>query len=205
MQKRRIAVSAAVLAGAVTLAACGSSSGDKGTGDSTSAPASADGKPAASSITWPAPADASARVKAAGLPMLGQEGQVLHIHSHLDVFVDGKAVTVPAEIGIDVAKQQISPLHTHDTSGVVHIESPVKTDFTLGEFMTEWNVPIGASTLGPLKTGAGKELHVYVNGKEQAGDPASLKLAAHDEIAVVYGASGDKVQVPSSYNWPEGL
>jgi hypothetical protein len=205
MQKRRIAVSAAVLAGAVTLAACGSSSGDNGTGDSTSTPASADGKPAASSIAWPAPADASARVKAAGLPMLGQEGQVLHIHSHLDVFVDGKAVTVPAEIGIDVAKQQISPLHTHDTSGVVHIESPVKTDFTLGEFMTEWNVPIGASTLGPLKTGGGKELHVYVNGKEQAGDPASLKLAAHDEIAVVYEASGDKVQVPSSYNWPEGL
>jgi hypothetical protein len=119
--------------------------------------------------------------------------------------VDGKTVTVPALVGIDEAKQQISPLHTHDTTGVVHIESPVKKDFTLGEFMTEWNVPISKDALGPLKTGGGKELRVYVNGKGQTGDPAVLKLAAHDEIAVVYGAPADKVHVPVSYNWPEGL
>jgi hypothetical protein len=203
MQKRRIALGAAVLAGALTLAACSS---DKKDAESTPSTASSDdGKPAAVAVNWPAPADASAQAKAAGLPMLGAEGQVLHIHSHLDVFVDGKAVTVPAEIGIDVPKQQISPLHTHDTSGVVHIESPVKADFTLGQFMTEWNVPISKDAIGTLKVGDGKELHVYVNGKEQAGDPASLKLAAHDEIAVVYGAPSDKVQVPSTYTWPEGL
>lgn len=203
MQKRRIALGAAVLAGALILAACSS---DKK--DSTGTPSAAggdDGKPTAVAVNWPAPADASAQAKAAGLPMLGAEGQVLHIHSHLDVFVDGKAVTVPAEIGIDVPKQQISPLHTHDTTGVVHIESPVKADFTLGQFMTEWNVPISKDAIGSLKVGDGKELHVYVNGKEQAGDPASLKLAAHDEIAVVYGAPSDKVQVPSTYAWPDGL
>lgn len=211
MQKRRIAIGVAVLAGTVALAACGSDSKKDSAGTpsaaagTSSAASGADGKPAASSVNWPAPPDAGARVKAAGLPMLGQEGQVLHIHSHLDVFVDGKPVTVPADIGIDVPKQQISPLHTHDTSGVVHIESPVQADFTLGQFMTEWNVPISNSVLGTLKTGGGKELHVYVNGKEQTGDPASIKLAAHQEIAVVYGAPGDKVQVPSAYTWPEGL
>ena len=202
MQKRRIAAAAAVVAGTVVLAACGS---DKKDASGPAGATSTDSKPAASSVSWPAPADASAQVKAAGLPMLGQEGQTLHIHSHLDVYVDGKTVTVPAEVGIDLAKQQISPLHTHDTSGVVHIESPVKKDFTLGEFMTEWNVPISTTGLGPLKTGGGKELHIYVNGKEQAGDPAALKLAAHDEIAVVYGAPSDKVKVPTSYNWPQGL
>lgn len=197
MRKRRITIGVAALAGAATLAACSSAT----------PAATTDSKPTASSssVSWPAPADASARVKAAGLPMLGQEGQVLHIHSHLDVFVDGKAVTVPAEVGIDVAQQQYSPLHTHDTSGVVHIESPVKTDFTLGQFMTEWNVPISNGVLGPLKTGGGEELHVYVNGKEQTGDPATVKLAAHAEIAVVYGSSGAKVPVPSSYAWPQGL
>jgi hypothetical protein len=207
MQKRRrIAIGVAVLAGAVTLAACGSDSdGGKGASDTTAAAGGTDSKPAASSVAWPAPADASAQVKAAGLPMLGQEGQVLHIHSHLDVFVDGKAVTVPALIGIDEAKQQISPLHTHDTSGVVHIESPVQADFTLGEFMTEWNVPLTKDTLGTFKAGGGKELHVYVNGKEQTGDPAAIKLAAHEEIALVFGAPSDKVAVPASYKWPQGL
>lgn len=202
MQKRRLAIAAAVLAGAVSLAGCGSHKKDAGGSGS---PSPSDNKPAAASVSWPAPSDATAQAKAAGLPMLGQEGQVLHIHSHLDVFVDGKPVAVPAEIGIDLVRQQISPLHTHDTSGVVHIESPVKRDFTLGEFMTEWNVPISKSALGPLKTGGGKELHVYVNGKEQSGDPASLKLGAHDEIAVVYGTASEKVQVPTSYNWPQGL
>lgn len=203
MHIRRIAIGVAVLAGAVALAACGSDS--KKDPAATPSAAGGDKKPAASSVNWPAPSDAGAQVKAAGLPMLGQEGQVLHIHSHLDVFVDGKAVTVPAEIGIDVAKQQISPLHTHDTSGVVHIESPVQADFTLGQLMTEWNVPIGNDVLGTFKTGGGKELHVYVNGKAQTGDPAAIKLGAHEEIAVVYGAPADKVQVPSTYAWPEGL
>ncbi|MFJ4409967.1 hypothetical protein [Streptomyces sp. NPDC088910] len=209
MQKRRIGIGVAVVVSAVTLAACGSgSSSASGKGASDTATTTAgggDSKPAASSVSWPAPADASAQVKAAGLPMLGQEGQVLHIHSHLDVFVDGKAVVVPALIGIDEAKQSISPLHTHDTSGVVHIESPVQADFTLGEFMTEWNVPLTKDTLGSLKTGGGKELHVYVNGKEQTGDPAAIKLGAHEEIALVYGVPSDKVTVPSSYKWPEGL
>jgi hypothetical protein len=215
MQKRRIAIGVAVLAGAVALTACGSddtkepsktasSTTAAGTGDASS-PSGTDDKAPASTVNWPAPADATARVKAAGLPMLGAEGQVLHIHSHLDVFVDGKAVTVPADIGIDLVRQQISPLHTHDTSGVVHIESPVKADFTLGQFMTEWNVPFAKDTLGTFKAGDGKELHVYVNGAEQTGDPASLKLGAHDEIAVAYGTPAEKVQVPSDYAWPEGL
>ena len=202
MQNRRIAIGVAVLAGALTLAACGSDNKDS---KSDTPATSADNKPVASSVSWPAPADASAQTKAAGLPMLGAEGQVLHIHSHLDVFVDGKAVTVPAEIGIDLNRQQISPLHTHDTSGVVHIESPVKADFTLGQFMTEWNVPISKDALGPLKTGGGKELHLFVNGKEVSGDPAAIKLGAHEEIAVVYGSPANKVTVPASYNWPQGL
>jgi hypothetical protein len=204
MQIRRIAIGTAALAGAVILAACGSE-GKKDPAATASTTGGTDSKPVAAAVNWPAPADATAQAKAAGLPMLGAEGQVLHIHSHLDVFVDGRQVTVPAEIGIDLTKQQISPLHTHDTSGVVHIESPVKADFTLGQFMTEWNVPLSMDGIGTYKAAGGKELHVYVNGKEQTGDPASIKLAAHDEIAVVYGAAGDKVNVPSTYAWPEGL
>jgi hypothetical protein len=47
---------------------------------------------------------------------------------------------------------------------------------------------------------------VYVNGKERTGNPGAIKLAAHQEIAVVYGKPADtaKVKVPSSYTFPEG-
>lgn len=161
-------------------------------------------KGAATAPPWAAPADASARAKAAGLPMLGAEGQVLHIHAHLDVIVNGKAVTVPADIGIDEARQQLSPLHTHDTTGVIHIESPKKADFTLGQVMTEWNVALNEKAIGDLKTGGGNELHVYVNGKESSGNPGAIELAAHEEIAIVYGKDTGKVKVPSSYTFAEG-
>ncbi|MFI6770712.1 hypothetical protein [Streptomyces sp. NPDC050355] len=153
---------------------------------------------------WDAPGDPSARVTAAGLPMLGAEGNVEHIHAHLDILVNGKPVSVPADIGIDQQAQKISPLHTHDANGVIHIESPVKATFSLGQFMTEWNVALTQNSVGGLKAGGGNEFHAYVNGKEIRGNPAAVEFKAHDEIALVYGPAGQKVNVPSSYNWPKG-
>jgi hypothetical protein len=155
---------------------------------------------------WPAPADATAATKAAGLPMLGSEGNVEHIHAHLDVIADGKAVAVPADIGIDESAQRISPLHTHDTTGVIHIESPVKATFTLGQFLTEWQVSSGTDHLGGLTATAGKQLRAYVNGKPYSGDPAGIVLHAHDEIALVYGTAAElERHVPASYKWENGL
>jgi hypothetical protein len=155
---------------------------------------------------WDAPADAGAAVAAAGLPMLDSEGTVEHIHAHLDVYLDGKAVSVPAMLGIDEAAQRISPLHTHDTSGVIHIESPVKTDFTLGQFMTEWQVSLAGDHLGGAAVDGTHTLTAYVNGKPVTGDPAAIKLGAHDEIALVYGTAAENAQVsiPSTYTFPSG-
>lgn len=66
---------------------------------------------------WDAPSDPSARVEAAGLPMLGAEGEAEHIHAHLDVIVNSKPVAVPADIGIDLKAGKISLLHTHVSNG----------------------------------------------------------------------------------------
>ncbi|WP_181442560.1 hypothetical protein [Streptomyces tateyamensis] len=164
----------------------------------------ADGRTTAA--PWDAPADASAAVAAAGLPMLGAEGTVEHSHAHLDVYLDGKPVAVPALIGIDEGAQRVSPLHTHDTSGVIHIESPVKADFTLGQFLTEWQVSVSADHIGNASTDATHTLTAYLNGKPVTGDPAAITLGAHDEIALVYGTAAENAQlsVPSSYSFPSG-
>ncbi len=213
-----LGVAAALAALALTLAGCdsatahGSSDGKSGPSATASRPAS--GMPATPRTTaegrttlppWDAPEDVSERVAAAGLPMLGAEGQVMHIHAHLDVIVDGRPVAVPANIGIDEENDAISPLHTHDTTGVIHIESPEKTTFTLGQFMTEWDVALDRGRIGGLTTGGGNELHAYVNGREVNGDPAAITLSAHDEIALVYGPHTAAVKVPRGYNWPSGL
>lgn len=158
---------------------------------------------------WAAPTDVEARANLAGLNVLGQEMLERHDHAHLDIWVDGKPVSLPAYIGIAGGAQGtgFTSLHTHDDSGVIHIESPAGERHTLGQVFIEWNVYLSADQIGSLKAGNGKTFTVYVNGKKFAGDPSTLELKAHQEIAMVYGtaAENDKVKVPSSYKWANGL
>jgi hypothetical protein len=153
---------------------------------------------------WPAPADAKAAVAAAGLPMMASEGSVEHIHAHLDVLADGRAVPVPANIGVDRKRGTMSALHTHDDSGVIHVEAPAKRQFSLGEFFSEWQVSLSADNIGALRADDGKRLRVFVNGTLQTGNPAAILFNAHDEVAVVYGTPQPSETIPSKYEFAEG-
>jgi hypothetical protein len=106
---------------------------------------------------------------------------------------------VPAGIGIDTRAGTISPLHTHDDSGVIHVESPTESTFSLAQFFAEWQVVLSASQLVGLRTTNGVELLAYVNGQQVPGNPGALILHDHDQIALVYGAAPNPI--PSSYNW----
>jgi hypothetical protein len=142
------------------------------------------------------------RLHALGLPALGAEGTALHTHEHLDVFVHGKAVTVPATIGIDEAGSFIAPLHTHDTSGIIHVESPTTRDFALGEFFDVWGVVLTRDCLGGLCTSGDNRLRVFVDGHEATGDPRRLELFAHEEIVVAYGTDAELPDpLPASYGF----
>lgn len=149
---------------------------------------------------WPAPSasDVPRLVRDAGLPVLAMEATDVHYHAHLDVIVDGQAVTVPAQIGI--AANGISALHTHTPDGIVHVESPTPQTFTLGQLFTEWDVRLTRTCLGGLCT---EPLHVYVNGAEVTTDPRAIVLAKHQEIAIVYGTL--PAGPPASYTFPSGL
>lgn len=209
---RAWAAVALALAAVLGLAGCSSDSkagsdagGSAGGNPSTSAstPAAATGRQ--TPPPWDPPADAVRYIRAAGLPPLEAEGAKVHYHAHLDVLVDGEAVTVPAFIGIDEQARRISPLHTHTPDGIVHVEAPRKDTFTLGQLFTEWNVRLTETCLGSLCAGSGKSLRLYVDGKARPGDPATLVLAAHQQIALVYGDATAQQQVPSSYDFPNGL
>jgi hypothetical protein len=134
-----------------------------------------------------------------GLQTLGAEGQATHYHSHLDILVDGKKVAVPALIGINPGANYITELHTHDTRGVIHVESPKENDeFSLGQFVAEWGVFLDNKCIGAYCDG----LKWYVNGKQQTGDPENLILKPHQEIAIVVGKPPAKI--PSSYKFAQG-
>jgi len=162
---------------------------------------------------WPAPVlldsgrQSAAYVAAAGLPY-AEEMLSIHYHAHLDVIVDGKQLPVPAYLGFVAAGtkvQGLAPLHTHDASGIIHIENDVPATFVLGQVFTEWGVRFTSSCLGAYCAGGGKELAVFVNGTRQTGDPTRIVLTKHEEIAVVYGTADQMAKVPSSYKFTNGL
>jgi hypothetical protein len=124
------------------------------------------------------------------------------ITGHPDVRVNGQPVEVQAYIGVDPARGSLSPLHTHDTSGVIHIESRIKRQFTLGELFSEWGVSLTADNIGALRTDNGNTLRVYINGTLHTGNPAAVTMNTHDEIALTYGPPQPQESVPTSYTFP---
>jgi hypothetical protein len=182
---------------------------------------------------WSLPAFALRQIAYAGLtPVTGT--LIRHDHVHLDVIVNAERITVPAGVGMAApvdrgpgpcppppeslsigdcapghfftARVATSPLHTHTSSGIIHIESDRRRTFTLGEFFDEWRVRFNSSCLGAYCTGAGKALHVFVDGRRVSGDPRRFVLADRQEIAVVFGGPGAFRAVPSTYGkrWAVG-
>lgn len=159
------------------------------------------------SAPWPANTSTlRGRLDALGLPALPREGTVLHIHQHLDVFVHGRRVRVPAGIGIEVPEHFISPLHTHDASGIVHVESPSVRTFTLGDLFGVWGVRLNRRCLGGYCARGADRLHVYADGRPFTGDPRVLPLAPHAEIVVAFGTEKQLPRpLPSRFAFPPGL
>jgi hypothetical protein len=188
-------------------AACSSSSSAK----SPAAPASTSTTAPGQAIAWPAPPDPMARARAAGLVPETSEHLTYHVHAHLDVFVNGRRVTVPAGLGINIhdpgvhafpnsggatgygginppCKQAcISPLHTHDVSGVIHTESSTKKDNTLGQLFVEWGVKLDANCVDRYCRST-TTVVTYIDGKTYKGEPSKIDLSNQEEIAIVIGS-----------------
>src|SRR5690349_11907656 len=91
-------------------AGCGGSSSDKSANTEGSGVCAQFGDVAAPRETkapWSAPGDPMALTCAAGLIPEKAEFLQYHVHAHLDVFVDGKPVLVPAGIGIDIENPDV--------------------------------------------------------------------------------------------------
>jgi hypothetical protein len=128
-----------------------------------------------------------------GLPIDGiscdrQEGSVEHIHVDLQLFNRGKSVTVPAQIGMPQTGACLYWIHTHTPDGFIHIESPVKRTFTLGQFFDIWGPDLSWTHAGDLVAQSGQRLSVWVNGTPWHGkDPRSIVLRDHETIVIQNG------------------
>ena len=69
----------------------------------------------------------------------------VHIHPYVRIEIGGSNVTIPADIGITSC---LEPLHTHDASGIIHLESSdANTQYTLGDFFQIWKDTYGTISI----------------------------------------------------------
>jgi hypothetical protein len=132
------------------------------------------------------------RIKQLGLPPVGKEK--VHHHALIHIYNDGLLVPVAPNIGIH--KPAYSSLHTHDQTGVLHMESDVPHNFTIGNFFAIWGVRFGKASLGNLVNKGDKQVRVYVNGK-RVTDPVHYVMKDQDNIVVGYGTDGSFPHNPS--------
>jgi hypothetical protein len=136
------------------------------------------------------------------------EQLVFHNHVHLDIFINGQPFTIPSQIGILPGKC-FYWLHTHEDSGIIHIESPVARNYTLGQFLDIWKNTVSNNYPTFTKNTANGQSNnasiVYVNGNK-INNPGinynNVILNQHDEIAIVYG--NPPSSVPSTYAFSQG-
>lgn len=109
-----------------------------------------------------------------------------HIHPELAVYVDGEEVPIPVNVGIDPSQppEMMAGLHTHDSSGVVHVENAAEP--TLGQFFEIWGVPFSPTELGPHEASRSDTVRMWIDG-EPSREFGDLVLEDGQEVVVAYG------------------
>ena len=98
--------------------------------------------------------------------------------------MNGKKKTVPACIGIDTASGKIAALHTHDTSGLIHLESAKENDdYTLEQFLTVWGMPKDAAGRCAF-FGATSPCTLSVTSKDSGKVGLDVKLKDYDTLTL---------------------
>ena len=143
-----------------------------------------------------------------GIEGSSREMLKVHVHAHLSLFYKGQQIAIPYGIGI-VRPFQVDNgfvgggagiywLHTHDATGIIHVESPDSRTYTLGQFFDIWGQPLDAQDVAGLK-GA---VRAFVDGKPYIGNLRGIVLGAHTQITLQVGAP---FVTPPVYAFPAGL
>jgi hypothetical protein len=71
-----------------------------------------------------------------------------HIHALLSIYQDGIRLGLPESIGRGSGCAY--EMHTHDITGILHIETDTPKVFTLGQFFALWGQPLGTAAVAGL-------------------------------------------------------
>ena len=108
------------------------------------------------------------------------ENLALHIHPQLTIILDGEKQSLPANIG--VTGNIMRPIHTHDSTGVLHVEAPCQREFRLGEFFEVWGKTFSTTCILDKCDG---RITMTVNGVENTLFENYL-MNDNDNITITY-------------------
>ncbi|SAL70262.1 hypothetical protein AWB74_04113 [Caballeronia arvi] len=124
--------------------------------------------------------------------------ETFHVHSHVAIFKDGQWLAFPKNVGITSGCNY--ELHTHDNTGIIHIETPNVKPFTLGQVFDIWGVPLSSTNVAGI-TG---NVVVYINDngdvRRYTGDPRAIPLTSLRDITFQIGSS---LTTLPTYSWYE--
>jgi hypothetical protein len=140
-----------------------------------------------------------------GITCLGMEGSGLHVHTHLSLYDNGKQIQIPKLIGFTANPNMpgggcLYWIHTHDASGIIHVEapevqSPQGGPYTLGMLFDIWGEPLSTTGIA----GFDGPVTAYVNGAAYTGDLRNIPLLSHQQIVLEVG---QPVVPPPNYAFP---
>ena len=126
------------------------------------------------------------------------EQVIFHIHPHLDIFDRGTQIQIPKYVGMVPGANGGGCLywvHTHDGSGIIHIEAPELATYTLGNFFHIWGESLSRNAVGTLSG----PVTAFVNGSKYDGNLADIPFTAHTQVTLEVGTP---VVPPRNYTFP---
>jgi hypothetical protein len=141
-----------------------------------------------------------------------------HVHAYVGLFVNGNQIVMPDAIGIvhaagdtfDAAENWPNQelygdcfyhIHTHDESGLIHLEDPNPTGasinqsiFTINQLFDIWGIQVSPFQFGPFNG----PVTVFTSGQFSRAVPSSCRTAECYEVGsnMYTQWTGDPTQVP---------
>ncbi|MEX1027968.1 MAG: hypothetical protein WD049_08185 [Candidatus Paceibacterota bacterium] len=109
----------------------------------------------------------------------GHANLAVHIHPTLTLLVDGQEEMIPGNIGVN--QGCMAEVHTHDTTGQLHVETVLASrlsELTLADFFTVWGQGLERD---------GYVLTARVDG-EIVDDPAGISFEDRQQIELAYSS-----------------
>ena len=126
-----------------------------------------------------------------------------HKHVLISIYKDGKRLGFQDGVGrFRAGCYSAYEMHTHDVTGLIHMEANAPRNFKLGQWFNFWQQPLSrtnaAGLAGPVR------FYIIEKGiiTRYDGNPYDIAMAPNREILIVTGFA---LSVVPKYQWPLGI